>query len=121
MQYKRNEPFRFTFTPPVDCTFTIVEIDHIMVNSKNAAGKLIDLSPNGAKIASNLDIPINTKKVKVNMKFKINLDTILAVGILVWKKEHTQLGNSYGVQFENTSVLTDVITEELKLYAKQNR
>ena len=120
MQYKRKEPFRYTFNPSLPCIFNIVEVDNVPFESKNAEGNLIDISPSGAKLASKLDIPINQKNIKIKLSFKINSDMIYAVGTLVWRKE-SQLGINYGVQFVNVSVLTDVIMEELKMYAKQKK
>ncbi len=117
MIYKRKESFRFTFNPPPACIFNIVEVDNMRLDSRNAEGILIDISPSGAKLASKLDIPIHHKKIKIKLSFKINEDTIYANGILIWKKT-TQLGNNYGVQFVNASDLTDVIMEELKTYVK---
>jgi hypothetical protein len=119
MRYKREEPFRYEFNPPLSCTFSIVEIDNKNVNTGNADGQIIDLSPKGVKLVSKLNIPLGKQEVKIKLNFRINIETIYVVGILVWRKELNHLGFQYGVKFVNISVLPEVIMEELKIFIKQ--
>ncbi|MBO1513927.1 PilZ domain-containing protein [Metabacillus bambusae] len=119
MRYKREEPFRYEFNPPLSCTFSIVEIDNKNINTGNADGHIIDLSPKGVKLTSKLNIPLGKQEVKIKLNFRINIDMIYVVGILVWRKELNHLGFQYGVKFVNISVLPEVIMEELKTFIKQ--
>jgi hypothetical protein len=120
MRYKREETFRYEFNPPLSCSFTIIEVNSLNVNTGVADGEIIDLSPKGTKLASKLDIPLGKQEVKIKLSFKINTEVIIAVGVLVWR-EYNHLSFQYGVKFVNISVLPEVITEELKIFAKQKK
>lgn len=117
MNYKREEAFRYEFTPPLPCSFSIVAIGNKKMETKKAKGEIIDLSPQGAKLAAKLNIPLGKEEIKIKINFTINTGNIMAVGVLVWAKNANPFGFQYGVKFINTSV-QEVITEELKEFAK---
>lgn len=120
MIYKREESFRYQFSQPLTCTFSIVEIESESVSTGVARGELLDLSPKGLRLGSSLNIPQGSKSVTLKVTFKMNEETIIADSVIVWKKKSIHLGYQYGLEFINTSDLPELITKQLKMFAKQN-
>jgi hypothetical protein len=118
MYYKRGEAFRYEFDHPLQCSFKIVEIDHKNIGTGLGNGEIIDLSPHGLRLDTDLNIPFGDHEVKLDITFKINSAVIETVGVLVWRKDHIQSHYQYGVEFVNSSEMYDIITEELKAFVK---
>jgi hypothetical protein len=119
MRYKREETFRYEFNPPRSCSFTIVEVDNLPVSTGSADGEIIDISPKGLKLRTKLSIPLGKQEVKIKLRFKLNVEVIIAVGVLIWRNESNLQDFRYGLKFVNISVLPEVIMEELKIFVKQ--
>lgn len=116
MLYKRHEPFRFVFEPPLDMTFHIQRTDAQLFNLHGEmAGKIIDLSPHGMKMFCDFklqnDLPTSTK---MKIRFVIDTRTIEAQGEVKWNRV---LGNlcELGILFKDGQALEEMIISELKL------
>ncbi|MCA1061388.1 PilZ domain-containing protein [Rossellomorea aquimaris] len=120
MKYKRDEAYRFTFSQPIPCSFTIVGIGDQTIQSKTAKGEMIDLSPQGCRLQSLLDIHLE-KEVRLKVTFKLDEDftEITAVGVIQWKKKKGLSHYQYGVKFPKDAGLKASITDELKKYVKR--
>ncbi|BCB05709.1 PilZ domain-containing protein [Bacillus sp. KH172YL63] len=120
MKYRRDESYRFTFSQPVPCSFTIIGIGEKSIQSKTAKGEIVDLSPQGCRIQSRLNIPID-QEVTLQVDFQLDEEftQILAVGAIQWQKRKGLDQYQYGIKFEQDPVLKNSITEELKKYVKK--
>ncbi|WP_226676414.1 PilZ domain-containing protein [Rossellomorea aquimaris] len=120
MKYKRDESYRFTFSHPIPCSFTIVGIGDQTIQSKAAKGEMVDLSPQGCRIQSLLDIHLE-KEVRLQVTFQLGEDfaEITAVGAIQWKKKKGLTDYQYGVKFPGDAGLKERITDELKKYVKR--
>ena len=120
MKYKRDESYRFTFSQPIPCSFTIVGIGDQTIESKTAKGEIVDLSPGGCRLQSLLDIHLE-KEVRVRVSFQLDegFSEIVADGTLQWKKQKGLSHYQYGVEFPRDAGLKTNITDELKKYVKK--
>lgn len=120
MKYKRDESYRFTFSQPIPCSFTIVGIGDQTIESKTAKGEIVDLSPQGCRLQSLLDILLE-KEVRVRVTFQLDegYAEIAAEGALQWKKRKGLSHYQYGVEFPKDESLKTIITDELKKYVKK--
>ncbi|GGA77080.1 PilZ domain-containing protein [Ornithinibacillus halotolerans] len=119
MRYKRDEAFRFEFDEPIPITFTIDKINGIPVNTSEGAGKMLDLSLGGMKIATTLSLPVNKEnEIGISIHFTIVQQLYSVQGKLVWKKVRDS-ENLYGIQFLANSSVQKAILRDLKLLRKQ--
>ena len=120
MKYKRDESYRFTFSQPVPCSFTIIGIGDKTIESKIANGEIVDISPQGCRLQSLLNISLE-KEVTLQVDFKLDDDfaQIIAVGVIQWQKRKGMSHYQYGIEFVKDAGLKNTITEELKKYVKK--
>jgi hypothetical protein len=118
MIFKREEAYRYTFPQPIQCSLSIVGVEHIRINTGKGEGELVDISPRGCKLSSSFDIPVE-QKVTVQLEFTLYKAIIVASGILVWQNFNGE-GFLYGIEFVKEENLEELITEELKLLVKEN-
>ena len=114
MFYKRKEYFRYTFGEPLDAKFRIVIANNNGKESGLGTCSIIDLSPSGAKLFANYDIPLKGEPVKIHLEFTLNEVEIAVWGTLVWKKAYTS-GYLYGFDTEEDEEKETLIVNELKL------
>ncbi|SOC05979.1 PilZ domain-containing protein [Ureibacillus xyleni] len=121
MKYRREEAFRFAFGEPVDALFHIIKLDDKPVTSSPGKAKILDVSPEGLRISSELNIPdITSKTITLTIAFTINDTSFNLDGIIVWKK---MIGNitSYGIKLDLKEQHVKVkLIEELKVYSKKH-
>lgn len=118
MLYKRDESFRFTFGTPIEGTFKIARINGKIGSSNEGIAFILDLSPNGLKITSPLDIPIEEKQFIFEVSFILNHKTIVMLAEPKWKKRLSPTSFTYGLVGLDSEETKKVIIEELKEYAK---
>lgn len=121
MLYRRDEAFRFTFGTPIEGTFKILSSDGIKGISKEGRAFILDLSPNGIKFSSPLDLPIKENQFLVEVSFTLNKKTISMLTKPKWKKRISPTSFAYGVVgLDNEETKKEVI-EELKEYTRRTK
>jgi hypothetical protein len=114
MRYKRDEGFRYEFGKPLKAEITLVaELDiEIMLE-----GDLVDISPEGAKVITEVDIP--DRITDIDFSFEMNGSRYQLESKIVWKK---QLGNhfTYGLNHSINEELQRELIEEIKVHARNN-
>ncbi|MGP7818928.1 PilZ domain-containing protein [Niallia sp. 01092] len=118
MRYKRDEPFRFQFKEPIEATFTFHTTDNTSL-SKPGNAEIIDLSPNGLKFISELDLPVNNEHLLFCFTFKLNNKEFIIPGNIIWKKPRLNQF-LYGYEGKNDEGTKKRIVEMLKEYVKYN-
>ncbi|MFE8703551.1 PilZ domain-containing protein [Cytobacillus sp. FJAT-54145] len=118
VMYKREEPFRFQFQNPIPGTFKLLSINGVSGQSKAGSVQVLDVSPNGLKFKSTLDLPIERTKFLMEVSFLLNDELVRVLGEPKWKKRE---GTSFvygfvGIDDEETK---KEIIERLKQYAKK--
>lgn len=117
MFYKRSEYFRYAFDKPLDAKFRIVMGEADEQKSKKGDCALVDLSPGGAKLLAEFDIPIEQDAVKIQLEFILYQAKIDVFGTIVWKESYR--GDFlYGFNFEENLETEQLIVAELKLLRK---
>lgn len=120
MRYNRNEPFRYEFVEPIDCQFTIIEVNHEKVTSSNANAKIIDLSQSGMKMETELDIPTNNVRVILEVTFVIVKEKYEIPCEIIWSrlvgKEY-----QYGLKFDAQDEFAENVIKDMKVHAKHHR
>lgn len=118
MIYKREESFRFQFQEPIEAVFVLTKEG--IKSSKKGKALILDISPNGIKFSSTLDLPANDRDLLLTLEFKLNDKDISFPGHLIWKKKtHTDL--FYGFQGILDKEIESYIVDALKQYVKQNK
>ncbi|MFX3675310.1 MAG: PilZ domain-containing protein [Paenisporosarcina sp.] len=117
MQYNRLEAFRHTFKDPITATFRLIvegENEADVEISKRGACLIMDLSPSGMRIYSDLSIPkIPGQTVHLAIDVLLNDEPLTLVGNIVWKKAYRD-GNSYGIDLKTDKLIEYNIIKELK-------
>lgn len=116
MKYNRDEPFRFTFTPPISGFFSITRLRGVNGLSRKGQMELLDISPRGVKFQSILDIP-KSIEMELVLTFSINEEKFMRSGNIVWKQEWSK-NHTYGFIFHDDLIVNKRIIEELKKYNK---
>ncbi|MEK3978383.1 PilZ domain-containing protein [Psychrobacillus sp. FSL K6-2836] len=115
MKYNRNEYFRYTFEEPCDATFRLIKqsVGNAEVElSKKGVCKIIDISPHGLKMFSELFISIDQLH-HVELNFTLDTNPISMVGEFVWSHRKA-FGHEYGVKLVGDSESERMIIGELK-------
>lgn len=109
MIYNRTESFRHTFKEPYEATFTLAAT---ATHEESHKGEcfIIDISPSGAKIYSELNVPIGTEVV---LYFNLLNEDIAAPAKIAWEKAYKE-GTQYGIHFDEEPELKLQIIEQLK-------
>lgn len=117
MRYNREEPFRYTFDEPIAALFQIREISGHLVDTAEGAAKIIDISTEGMKINSALDIP-DSKSIHLSVSFELNGAAFDTEGCIVWKKDrgHT---HDYGIDLLTEAQDRKHLITQLKVYSKK--
>ncbi|MGR3763645.1 PilZ domain-containing protein [Rossellomorea sp. NS-SX7] len=121
MQYKRHESFRYTFNEPINATYRlIIEKNGELVETKQSDALLIDLSPNGARMKTALDLPIEHHTYLLDLHFTLNQSVITMLGKPVWKRK--DIGQyMYGIEALEDEKTKQVIIKELKQYVSEHK
>jgi hypothetical protein len=118
MHYKRRqESFRYTFTPPIKGTFQIVKRDGQPLDMKPGAAEIMDLSPNGLRLSSDLHIPVRGAKLEVIVTFTLNEAPLSLYGSFIWKNPFVTSFH-YGIECTNSEDTKEMIIREIKQYIK---
>ncbi|WP_162595834.1 PilZ domain-containing protein [Bacillus sp. CGMCC 1.16541] len=120
MKYKREEPFRFTFSPPIKGTFLPLINTKPSQTSKKGLLYIEDISPSGLKVSSPLNLPTNEMNVQAVIQFQMNDKELEMVGTFVWKKEMAS-GYAYGVDCVKDPEQQKEIINEIKQYIQRTR
>ncbi|MEI4769632.1 PilZ domain-containing protein [Psychrobacillus sp. FJAT-51614] len=115
MLYKRNEYFRYTFEEPFEATFRLKkEASETSPEEISKKGKclMIDISPNGVKMYSELFIAIDQLN-HVELQFKIDETPIQIDGEFIWS-HRKKVGFEYGVRLMGDEESEKLIISELK-------
>ncbi|WP_196493810.1 PilZ domain-containing protein [Ornithinibacillus caprae] len=118
MRYKRDEAFRFEFGEPLSIVFTIEQLNGKSVTSSDGEAKMLDISLNGMKILTSLNIPVYGNDVWVSISFSLNNSTYKIRGTLVWVEKNFD-EYVYGVHCENDPELQDDLLNDLKVLGKK--
>jgi hypothetical protein len=119
MKSNRKESFRYKFNNPIVCTFQIIEIDQTEVESKPGQAKLINLSPKGMRMWSKLSFPIDEKELIIEIKIKLNEDSLIHKSKFIWKKEDHEGGFYYGMELLVESNVQKNNVSELKKFTRR--
>ncbi|MBB6635144.1 PilZ domain-containing protein [Cohnella thailandensis] len=114
---RRNEPFRYEFTPSVPCLIQLYEVNNSKLESKQGQAQLLDLSPNGCKLDTPLNFRTNQNSCKVILTFDL-IRKMSIRGSIQWQEQKAH-SSHYGIHFEEDA--KQEITEELKQYARKQR
>ncbi|WP_163969386.1 PilZ domain-containing protein [Oceanobacillus halotolerans] len=115
MRSKREEAFRYTFGRPLPAFFKITKIDDDLVTTAEGNAEIIDISPSGLKIHSQLTIPdTDQKTIEISIRFTLNDEELNYHGIIVWKDRL----NHYGIDLLTDEEEQQNLIEQLKIYSK---
>lgn len=116
---RRNEPFRYDFIPAVPCLIQLCEIDSSKLESKQGQAELLDLSPKGCKLDTPLNFRTNQHSCKLILSFELTQPMTIR-GSILWQEQKAH-SLHYGIQFDEEEQIQQIITDELKKYAKKQR
>ena len=118
MQFKRHESFRYTFGQPIPALFKIISINGREVNSAPGKAAIVDISPEGIRMTSELNIPdIKSNHPILSISFSINEQSFNLNGSIMWEKEWKNT-TEYGINLLVEESVKNDIVGELKIYSK---
>lgn len=118
MKYKRESFFRYAFEEPLNALFQINSIDGTPVETAEGEAKIIDISPEGAKLTSILHIPeTDHKSIELSISFELEGKELNFNGVIVWMKDKGA-DNDFGIKFSAEESTKNELVEILKLYSK---
>ncbi|MCA1056638.1 PilZ domain-containing protein [Rossellomorea aquimaris] len=121
MQYKRHESFRYTFQEPELATYKlIIEKEGAMVETKQSDALVLNLSPNGARIKTTLDLPIQERKYLLELQLNLNGTTFSVLGIPVWKRREINQ-YVYGIEALEDQKTKQIVINELKQFVNSRK
>jgi len=115
LKYNRNEYFRYSFEKPCDATFRLIKQQEGNVGvelSNKGVCKILDISPHGLKLFSELFISIEQLHY-VELQFTLDTNPISMVGEFIWAQRKAD-GYEYGVKLVGDSESEKMIISELK-------
>ncbi|CAM3482358.1 PilZ domain-containing protein [Cytobacillus oceanisediminis] len=118
MRYKREEAFRFQFRTPLEATVKIIHLNRKKQETPSFPAAIMDISPNGTKFKSPMDIAIDENQYLMEISFNLDEKSIRMLGEPVWKKSvgsHSIYGFN-GLEDEQTRC---EIIQALKEYSKK--
>ncbi|WLR49082.1 PilZ domain-containing protein [Halobacillus litoralis] len=116
MRYKRKDYFRYDFKEPVEAYFRIHRVGIKEVNSSKGEARIINISPHGMKLNTNLDLPHQDgHEVKLSISFSLNGQPFLLPGTIVWKKKVAEF--NYGIYMDLDESESKKLVEALKVYS----
>lgn len=118
MLYKREEPFRFHFQSPIPSTFKILKLNNNGNESNQGFAEIMDVSPNGLRFKTPLNLPVKEKNFLLEFCFKINDKLIRFIGELIWKKQERSY-YIYGLTGRDDQETKNEIIGALKDYSKK--
>ncbi|WP_374193935.1 PilZ domain-containing protein [Alkalihalobacillus sp. BA299] len=77
-------------------------------------GQILDLSPNGIKIKTSVDLPLETE---LHISFSLNNIQFDVTGTIRWKKDYINYIIE-GIQLQNDAFVQKSLINELKLFVK---
>lgn len=119
MRYNRKSPLRYVFGVPVEAYFKIIKVDDRDVTSSEGKAEIINISQDGMKIISDLNIPdVTSKKISLSIRFVLNDSELLYNGEIVWKKEKVKK-TEYGIHMKLNEDEREQLIEQLKIFTKK--
>ncbi len=119
MKYKREESFRYSFKQPLEVDFKLlIERNGELIGTKNSKASVLDLSPNGLRLMTSLDLPVEHINYLLEVELELNDRLVVLIGKPVWKRK--QFNNFlYGIEAVEDKKTKEVIIQELKQYVKK--
>ncbi|WP_185959709.1 PilZ domain-containing protein [Lentibacillus cibarius] len=112
MYFKRNEPYRYTFSKPVDGRLTKTETDDTVTTNV----QILDVSNHGAKIYCPSVVNLQ-EHAKISLTFELNSTFFQSPGTIVWLKQFRQ-SLELGLHLDTDDEYKEKILAELKQMAK---
>ncbi|HHW37056.1 MAG TPA: PilZ domain-containing protein [Bacillales bacterium] len=120
MIFRRQEGFRYSFNKPIDCNFKIIKIDDSEIDTEFGFGQIVDISPNGLKMISSLNLSPTFKKIEIQVHFLIDEQAFITPGIIQWQKKEWSLNvYSYGIKLVSSEETAANIVAGLKKHAEK--
>lgn len=114
LEYRRKESFRHVLIHEVTVTYNF-KMDGRVTYRK---GKIIDISPSGLKMFTEVDLSSNSEMYDLDLSFILFSKSINVKGDIRWKKAFGD-GYYYGIDMNNVEQHQELIISELKLRRKK--
>lgn len=116
MRYRRQETLRYTFGDPRPATFKIIKIGNRIVSTSAGNGLVLDISPGGMKLSTEVNIPLNMK-VQLYVQTTIAEIPLSFTADVMWSAE-VDGEYHYGLSFIED--VGEVVVQALKKYRKKS-
>ncbi|WP_231784115.1 PilZ domain-containing protein [Lentibacillus sp. JNUCC-1] len=117
MRYRRNEGFRLEFGQPLDIQFRLEDGNGERTVSSSGDAKMLDISLQGMKIETDLNMPANRPSMSILVDYRIHKNNYQTRGQIVWKKPRANQWQ-YGIQFSHEEEIETQLLKDLKAFAK---
>ncbi|WP_223068216.1 PilZ domain-containing protein [Paenibacillus caui] len=121
MVTRRKEPFRYSMEAPLDCRIEITAIDRMPVTGRLAQVELLDISKNGCKIRSQLDLHAADHSIECLVHMQLNDEPFVFPGRIRWQRELESPYQYYGVQLQMSAEEKEKVNVELRTLAAERK
>jgi len=117
MLFKRQEPFRYTFSQPIKGEIYCIEEKGKVTSTNRESVEILDLSPSGLKIKSTENFQISSH-IRYSFQFSLDGELIQTTAYPIWKTNQFHYF-IYGFKMEQSDTEKQAIIETLKQYSKK--
>ncbi|MFO1445704.1 hypothetical protein KDN24_21400 [Bacillus sp. Bva_UNVM-123] len=118
MRYKREEAFRFQFQKPIQGMIKVLKENGANVDTPETPIDIMDISPNGLRFKSSLNLAIHEKSYLLEISLEIDNRNLHILGQPIWKKT-MGVDFFYGFEGMDNKGTKQEIIETLKDYSKK--
>ncbi|GGA36272.1 PilZ domain-containing protein [Paenibacillus physcomitrellae] len=108
---RRKEPFRYSMKEPVECQLELTTVNRMSFSGKLVPAKLIDISKNGCRIRSFLDLKASEHFIECRIHLRLNEENFIFPGHVRWQRIMDDTEYDYGVHL----LLTDNEKEQINI------
>lgn len=121
MIQRRKEPFRYSMEHPLDCQIEITAIAQMSVSGRLAPVELQDISKNGCKVRSTLNLHADHHPIECVLHVVLSQERYAFPGRIRWQRQLAAPYYSYGIQLDLTEEEKETINQELRLLAAERK
>ncbi|WP_138495968.1 PilZ domain-containing protein [Paenibacillus pinistramenti] len=118
---RRKEPFRYSMEEPLECQMELTAINQMAVDGKLATIELIDISKNGCKIRSPLNLHASENTIECRIHLRLNVEAFVFPGEVRWQRDWDGVNHYYGIQLLLNDVEKEKISIELRSLAAERK
>ncbi|ANS75538.1 hypothetical protein AWM70_13785 [Paenibacillus yonginensis] len=118
---RRKEPFRYSMQEPVECQLELTTVNRMSLSGKLIPAQVIDISKNGCKIRSALDLKASEHFIECRIHLRLNEQQFIFPGQIRWQRNLDGFSHDYGIHLLLTEDEKEQINVQLRGLAAERK